>query len=540
MLPDDPRAVSRGRAAIEAAALALAYLVLGRLGQAVAVQQVTAVFPPAGLALALLLLRGTAVAPGVWLGSFALNSWYLHDKPPGTAIPVAIVMALGATAGVLAGRALLRRQAGGAASLERTENVLRFVAFGAAAPATIAATIGVTALCASGIERWDGFAVVWGTWWLGDLAGIMIVAPLVLAWVRPSAPIPYRRALDAVALFGLVALVGRLAAGGHRPLEYMYIPCLVAARSGSGPRGATVVLAAVSVIAPWVTIHGHGSFALGELWRLLFALKTFIAIIATPTLLLSAALSGRNERTRGARRSRIWSVRAPPPSRRATAKARSTASMSHELRTPLNAVISWRHAPRGTGGPADLGRYLRKIKAAAEHLLILVGDILDMAMLEAGKTVLSVETFPVAPLVDEVAAAARVTTAPNGNDLRVDAAEAPPSLRADRAKTKDALMHLLSNACKFTTRGRVDRAREEWRAAVLRASPWRTRGSASRPPISAGSSTFTQVDESKTRRYGGTGLGLVIAQRYCHLMGGSITAQSEPGKGSTFTIRLPG
>ena len=137
---------------LEAAALAAVYMLLGRLGQAIAVQQVTAVFPPAGIALAALLVRGRAIAPGIWVGSFLLNASYLHAASPAIALPVAAGMALGATAGPLVGHALVTRYAGGARCVERTEGVLRFVVLGGMAPAAVAATVGVTSLAVAGIQ----------------------------------------------------------------------------------------------------------------------------------------------------------------------------------------------------------------------------------------------------------------------------------------------------------------------------------------------------------------------------------------------------
>jgi len=227
------------------------------------------------------------------------------------------------------------------------------------------------------------------------------------------------------------------------------------------------------------------------------------------------------------------------------AKSAFLATMSHELRTPLNAIIGLsemlgQHAQRfGTEKAAEpLGRILR----AGRHLLNLINDLLDLSKIEAGKLELVAEDFEVRPLVDEVMETARPLAEKNRNAL---SATCPPELvplRADRKRLTQVLLNLLSNACKFTQDGRVELAVARHRS---RDGAWvdflvSDTGIGITPEqMPRLFKEFTQAEASTQQKFGGTGLGLAISRRLCRMMGGDLTVQSEAGKGSTFTARLP-
>jgi signal transduction histidine kinase len=227
------------------------------------------------------------------------------------------------------------------------------------------------------------------------------------------------------------------------------------------------------------------------------------------------------------------------------AKSRFLATMSHELRTPLNAIIGYSEMlqedardQRAEGFVPDLQR----INAAGKHLLELINAVLDLSKIEAGKMELYVEAFDVEPLVRDVAAVLEPLAQKNANRLEARCSPDVGAIRADLTKVRQSLYNLLSNACKFTERG------------VITLSATREGSSDGDAIVFAVTDTgigmtpeqlgrlfeeFAQADASTTRRYGGTGLGLVLSRRLCRMMGGDITAASEPGRGSTFTIRLP-
>ena len=219
--------------------------------------------------------------------------------------------------------------------------------------------------------------------------------------------------------------------------------------------------------------------------------------------------------------------------------------MSHELRTPLNAIIGYSEMLQEDA--ADLNADglvpdLKKVNAAGKHLLELINSILDLSKIEAGKMELHLEDFSIARMVEDIAAMIQPLAEKNGNRLELACDVEIGTMHADLTKVRQVLFNLLSNACKFTEKGTVSLA------VVKEASgdgDW-----LSFNVIDTGIGLkveelgrlfqeFSQADTTTTRRYGGTGLGLALSRRLCRLMGGEISVTSEPGKGSTFTVRLP-
>jgi len=227
-----------------------------------------------------------------------------------------------------------------------------------------------------------------------------------------------------------------------------------------------------------------------------------------------------------------------------TAKSHFLASMSHELRTPLNAIIGYSEMLQeevAELGQTALSPDLEKIHTAGRHLLALINDILDLSKIEAGKTELYLETFEVRQMLDEVATTVRPLVAKNANTLVLETAPDLGAMRADLTKMRQVLLNLLSNACKFTDHGTVTvTASREGGDGAWMAFRVADSGIGMTPPqLAKLFEAFAQAEASTTRRYGGTGLGLAISRRFCQLMGGDITVASEPGRGSTFTVRVP-
>jgi PAS domain S-box-containing protein len=228
------------------------------------------------------------------------------------------------------------------------------------------------------------------------------------------------------------------------------------------------------------------------------------------------------------------------------AKSAFLANMSHELRTPLNAIIGYseilQEAAEDEGQEAFVGD-LQKIHGAGKHLLGLINDILDLSKIEAGKMELYLETFPLVTLVQEVTATVRPLLEANGNRLEVRCPPDAGAMRADQTKVRQCLLNLLSNASKFTHDGTVGLSvvREyggsegDW----IHFTVSDTGIGMTREQVAKLFQAFTQADASTTRKYGGSGLGLAITRRFCQLMGGDVTVESEPGRGSRFAIRLP-
>jgi signal transduction histidine kinase len=224
-------------------------------------------------------------------------------------------------------------------------------------------------------------------------------------------------------------------------------------------------------------------------------------------------------------------------------KSQFLANMSHELRTPLNAIIGVSEMLREDAEAAKQDTEpLDRVLGAGRHLLALINDILDLSKIEAGRMELQLEDFALAPLIDGVVKTIEPLAAKNENRVAFNCDGAIGKLHADAMRLRQALLNLMSNANKFTERGTISvdarHGRENGRDWITIAIADTGIGMT---PEQMGKlfQEFSQADASTTRKYGGTGLGLAISKRFCEMMGGDITVESEVGRGSTFTIRLP-
>ena len=225
------------------------------------------------------------------------------------------------------------------------------------------------------------------------------------------------------------------------------------------------------------------------------------------------------------------------------AKSQFLANMSHELRTPLNAIIGYSEILQedaADNGQEQLVPDLKKIEGAGRHLLGLINDILDLSKIEAGKMELFLEPVDVSALVEEVRAIISPLIVKNGNSFDILLGDDIGAVRTDRTKLKQSLLNVLSNANKFTDKGRltlVVKRLAESRSLQIAISD--TGIGMSHEQLSRLFQAFSQADASTTKKFGGTGLGLAITRHFCRLLGGDITVDSVVNKGSTFTILLP-
>lgn len=222
-------------------------------------------------------------------------------------------------------------------------------------------------------------------------------------------------------------------------------------------------------------------------------------------------------------------------------KSEFLASMSHELRTPINALIGY-SALLLDGVLGDVNPKQRDAlgrgRAAAEHLLALINDILDLAKIEAGKMPLHLEDVSLREVILEVTQQIEPMVRKKQLEFVIDAAPDCPSIHTDRTKIKQVLLNLLSNAVKFTNRGSVV---VEARCATggVRIDVIDTGIGIRQMDLQAIWEDFRQVDQSRTREFGGTGLGLSITRKLLERLGGSVTVKSVYGEGSTFSVYLP-
>jgi signal transduction histidine kinase len=226
-------------------------------------------------------------------------------------------------------------------------------------------------------------------------------------------------------------------------------------------------------------------------------------------------------------------------------KSQFVSSMSHELRTPLNAIIGLtemmvKNAARF--GTEKAQEPLQRVNRAGTHLLGLINQVLDLSKIEAGKLELNPQTVQLAPLINDVIGTARQLAEQNKNRLVVDAQKNLGALTVDPMRLRQILLNLLSNACKFTKAGEVKLAARKVSngTSFVEFAVSDTGIGMTAEQQAKLFEEFSQADATTAQRFGGTGLGLAITRKLGRMMGGDVTVVSVPGKGSVFTVRLPG
>jgi integral membrane sensor domain MASE1 len=280
----------RGSTVAAIGVLAAAYYGAAKLGLSFAFEtpSVTAIWPPTGLALAALVLGGFRLWPGVAIGAFLANSW--------TGIP--LIATLGITSGntleALAGAYLLSRIAHFRPTLERVRDVLALVLLAAVVSTAISATIGVAGLVATDEVAAGDFAAVWRVWWLGDMGGDLLIAPVLLVavtwWPYTRAP---GRTLEALALAVATVAVSAFVFSRDTNLAYMVFPLLIWAALRFWQPGATATSLVVAAIAVAFTSHDTGPFIAGSPDDSLLLAQTFVGVCGVTVMLLAAVTTQR-------------------------------------------------------------------------------------------------------------------------------------------------------------------------------------------------------------------------------------------------------
>jgi signal transduction histidine kinase len=227
----------------------------------------------------------------------------------------------------------------------------------------------------------------------------------------------------------------------------------------------------------------------------------------------------------------------------AASKAKSDflARMSHELRTPLAAIIGYGELlSDGITGPVneEQKRQLNRIRSSANHLLAIIDEILTLARMEAGKEKVEMADVELNELLDSVASMAEPLVAAKGLSFSVRRLDTPVRMQTDAMKLRQVLLNLISNAVKYTDGGRVSVASQLENGEVHFVVTDTGVGVAD-DHLEKIFEPFWQVEQTTTRRAGGTGLGLAVTRQFVELLGGRITVTSELGRGSAFTVSLP-
>jgi len=277
--------------------LAAAYFFCGAFGLSLASinKSTSAFWPPTGLALAVLLLKGRDLWPGVFLGAFLINI-----STQGT-MWTSLGIALGNTLEAYSGAWLVSRYAGGDRAFDRIPNVFGLAFLAGIMSTALSAAFGVTSLCLGGLASWNQYSAIWITWWLGDMVSVLSIAPLIMLWMRRPLERPKLSQIpEAIALLVAVFLVGRIAflgknpfGGANQPLEYLAVLPLLWAAFRFGARGAITTAIVMSGIALYGTRNGMGPFAVLHPNEALLMLQAFMGTITVTSLVLAIIISDR-------------------------------------------------------------------------------------------------------------------------------------------------------------------------------------------------------------------------------------------------------
>ncbi len=520
-------AATRGRRLPDSALallLAIVYIAAAKLGLMMDAVGgfATLVWPATGIAFAALLRGGPQLWPGVAIGAFVVNVWI------GGPVAVSLGIAVGNTLEAVLAVWAVRRLTGLRAAPDRLAGVAGLVLFAATLSTMVSATIGTLSLRVGGIITPGHVLETWRAWWLGDAAGDLIAAPILLAWsVRPNRPPPERIGLGhmvelaalsaSILVTTFVVFDTRSAADYAFTQIYLLFPLLLWAALRFGLRGATTAAFAISAIAIWSTAHGHGPFVHARLATSLTFLQVFLAIVSITALVLAAAIAERDDAVR--------------------ARDRLLASVSHELKNPLHTILLGTEVlltqPRAD---EQAHRQLLGMRRATSRMGALVRDLLDVAAIEAGR--FSLERAPVGAraIVEETLEQAGTLAASRSQTLLRELGSAEVYVNCDRGRVLQVLVNLVDNALKFSPSGgsvmlRVDADGDWVRFSVS------DHGSG----VAAADARhlFEPYWRARDARSGGTGLGLSIAKAIVEAHGGRIWLERRDGDGSTFCFSLP-
>ena len=497
----------------------------------------TLVWAPTGISIAALLLFGFRLWPAIFVGAFVANSL------TGASVLAALGIACGNTLEAVVATAILSRTPGFRLGLDRLEDVARFIVLGAVLSTAISATVGVSTLFLAGTITTSQIAITWRAWWLGDLVGALVVAPMLLVWLSQRSLSSQRQQITegVVLLLALISvcvyIFGGDTLGRHSPEQtYLVFPALIFAALRFGQRGAVTAVFVTTIAAVWGTVSGHGPFARPALNEGLFALQTFMAIATATFLVLGASVAEQ-------RRTEDWLRRARELAEAANhAKSDFLAVMSHELRTPLNAISGYVDLlDMQVAGPVtDTQRnYLSRIQSSQRHLHSLLEDVLGFARLESGRLALSPQPVIVYDAIVTLESMLQVEMQKKRLTYDCRVADSRLVALADPDKLRQILLNLVANGVKFTPEGgriTVGAERDEDRIRL-----WVSDTGIGIPSDQLESvfEPFFQVDHGVARKYPGMGLGLAIARDLARAMNGELWMESTVGAGSTAWLVLP-
>ena len=518
--------------------LALAYFVAGKAGLRLAFLQPSAspVWPPAGIAVAALLVLGSRTWPAVFLGAFLVNATTAGN------VGTSLAIASGNTLEALCAAWLLNRYASGTRVFERAQDVFKFALIGAGSTA-ISPSIGLTSLALGGFADWENYGRVWVTWWLGDLTGYLVIAPLVLVWwIGPRREWNTKQKVEVGALLLLLVVVGGAVFGGwfvgfinNYPLAFLCGPIILWTAFRFGQRETATGIFVLAGIALWGTLKHYGPFQLPTDNQSLLVLQSWAGVLTLTSMTLAAAMTERRRIE-----AELEQQKAVVESANRT-KDNFLAMLSHELRTPLTPVVSFLDLLEAEPGKSEMVRTaLAAIRRNIELEGRLIDDLLDLTRIAKGKLKLELKPIDAHEAILHAVEMCQAEAAEKRLRVEMDLRAADSWVEADAAKFPQIIWNLLKNAIKFTPDAgeiRISSANDEPAGLTIAI---RDNGIGIEPEvIGRVFNAFEQAGQSFQQHHGGLGLGLAISKAIAIGHGASLEAASDGrGRGATFSLTM--
>jgi signal transduction histidine kinase/ActR/RegA family two-component response regulator len=519
--------------------LTLIYFIAGYFSLKLAIVNPSAspVWPPAGIALAALLVLGYRVWPAIFIGAFLVNITTAGNFF--TSLGIAGGNALEGVCGAW----LVNRFAGAIQVFDRPQNVFKF-ALAALISTAISPLLGVTSLALGGFAQWTNYSQVWLTWWLGDASADLVFAPLLLLWSIPTTQRKWHRseAIEVTVLLLLLLVLAELVFGGwlqisarNYPVSFLCGPIVIWTAFRFTPRETASGVFVLSSIAIWGTLHGFGPFVMATENRSLLMLQLWTAALTITAMAIAAAIAERNRAQAGIEQQKD-AVEAANRT-----KDNFLAMLSHELRTPLTPVMAACDALEAETPPSELAKCsLSMIRRNVELESQLIDDLLDLTRIAKDKLQLRFGSLDAHEIIGNVVEMCRAEAQDRRLNLRVNLRAGANYVLADAAKFQQIIWNLVKNAIKFTgENGDILISTTNPEPQTILITVQDTGIGIDPETIKRIFDPFEQGERALQRRYGGLGLGLAISKSLAQAHGGTLIARSEGrDRGSTFTLTM--